>query len=491
MARHQRAAHALEIDALPVVLHADLDRVAFVARGDGERALRRLAEGEAHLGRLDAVRDRVAHQVEQRLGHALDHRLVDLGLLAGGDEADLLALAPRQLAQGRLQPREQPADRHHAHAADAFLQRARGALQPFGVFARALRRAHQAGEHVVELGGDLADARGDLGRGLERLDLDQRGVERGAHLGHVAHAAVELLQPAHDARAIEHQLGRRVHQLVDALHLDAHGLRIGIEAAFDQPAIGARALGERAARRHAVVVVTRAAAHLALGLGDARAQLVDVLLQLRELGGAQRSAAIAQRDHAAFERVRQLRQLEQLHRAGRALEGVQLAQDRRQRRAIGGVGAQLGQALDDRLEVLGRLVEEERAQPAQLVGIPLRIGRRRHLGGHAGLQRGDRAQDLLPLGLAVFARAQVIFERRDLLGELRQPDHRARAAQPVRRLDALLTIGADHRHEVAARLGEKHRQQLAVDRVHASFALRRRARRRARRARRPARPSWP
>ena len=56
----ERAAHAGEVDALAVIGDDDLDGVARLARGQRHRPRARLAERGAHLGRLDAVRDRVA-----------------------------------------------------------------------------------------------------------------------------------------------------------------------------------------------------------------------------------------------------------------------------------------------------------------------------------------------------------------------------------------------------------------------------------------------
>ena len=50
-----------------------------------------LAGGDALLGRFEAVVDGVADHVGQRIGQLVDDGLVDLGVLALGDEADRLA----------------------------------------------------------------------------------------------------------------------------------------------------------------------------------------------------------------------------------------------------------------------------------------------------------------------------------------------------------------------------------------------------------------
>ena len=78
------------------------------------RALRRLAGGQALLGRLQAVVQRVAHQVHQRVGDALDHRLVQLGVAADDLQRDVLAELGRGVAHHAPEAREGLADRHHA-----------------------------------------------------------------------------------------------------------------------------------------------------------------------------------------------------------------------------------------------------------------------------------------------------------------------------------------------------------------------------------------
>ncbi len=80
----------------------------------------------AASGRLQAVVGRVADQVDQRIGQALDHGLVELGLLALGDELDVLA--ERRAARSWTRRRKRPnswADRHHADAHRGVAQLAR------------------------------------------------------------------------------------------------------------------------------------------------------------------------------------------------------------------------------------------------------------------------------------------------------------------------------------------------------------------------------
>ena len=90
-----------------------------------DRALLVLAGGESVRRRLDAVVDRVADDVGQRIAEPLDDRAVDLGRLAGHLEPDLLAGLGRQLAHQPRHALEHRADRLRAHRHHAVLQLAR------------------------------------------------------------------------------------------------------------------------------------------------------------------------------------------------------------------------------------------------------------------------------------------------------------------------------------------------------------------------------
>jgi len=62
-----------------VVLHFNADVVAFLLRGQAHVAAAGLALGFAQLGHFDAVVDRVAHQVHQRVGQGFDQVAVQFG----------------------------------------------------------------------------------------------------------------------------------------------------------------------------------------------------------------------------------------------------------------------------------------------------------------------------------------------------------------------------------------------------------------------------
>ena len=79
----------------------DDDVAAGVAGGDLERAGRRLARGDALVGRLEAVVERVADEVDERVAERVDDGAVELGVLADELELDLLAeLAPTGRGRG-------------------------------------------------------------------------------------------------------------------------------------------------------------------------------------------------------------------------------------------------------------------------------------------------------------------------------------------------------------------------------------------------------
>src|SRR5205807_625788 len=90
-----------DLDPAAVVAELDQHLAADLARGQHHVARPLLADERALLRRLDAVRDRVAQEVEQRVREALHHRLVELRLLAVDAELDLLARAPASPAARR------------------------------------------------------------------------------------------------------------------------------------------------------------------------------------------------------------------------------------------------------------------------------------------------------------------------------------------------------------------------------------------------------
>ena len=108
----------LAVDAAAVVLDVDQDLVARLARRDGQHADLALA-GLQPLGRrLDAVIDRVADDVGQRIADHLDHFAIELDVAALDIDQHLLAELGRQVADHARQRDEQILDPLHAGAGD-------------------------------------------------------------------------------------------------------------------------------------------------------------------------------------------------------------------------------------------------------------------------------------------------------------------------------------------------------------------------------------
>src|SRR5690606_19734149 len=76
------AQDALSVQALTVVADLDDDVPALVGRAHADGAGLVLARGDAFGRHFQAVVDRVAHQVHQRVDDLLDHALVQFGRLA-------------------------------------------------------------------------------------------------------------------------------------------------------------------------------------------------------------------------------------------------------------------------------------------------------------------------------------------------------------------------------------------------------------------------
>ena len=119
---HRQAVQARQVEPGPVVLDLDHDPRVLLARGEPHGADRVLARAAPVGGRLDAVRDRVAHEVQERRVQLVDERLVERDVVAARQQAHLLALALGRVAHGRAQPHEELSQRDHARARDLALQ---------------------------------------------------------------------------------------------------------------------------------------------------------------------------------------------------------------------------------------------------------------------------------------------------------------------------------------------------------------------------------
>ncbi len=183
--------HSLAVDAAAVVGDGDDHLGARLAGGQDDAARGGLAGRLAQLGGLQAVVGGVADQVDQRVGEALDHRLVQLGGLALGGQFDGLAGIARQVVDQAAKAAEQLGHGHHAHHHHGVAQLARQALDLLG--------------HRTQL------SLGATGR--------------------------DLLQP----RLGDHQLAHPVHQLVQAAGRHAH--RVGAAPGLAVGGGGRRSFG--------------------------------------------------------------------------------------------------------------------------------------------------------------------------------------------------------------------------------------------------------
>ena len=146
--------HPVAVDAAAIVFNADQNAAGFMLGTQDQFARRRLARGQPLLRRLQAVVERVAHQVHQRVGNFLDHRLVQLGIAAHDLEIDFFAQAGGGVTHHAAKAAEGFAHRHHAQA--------QGAVANF--FNQAVH---------VQVGLDQA--------GLTGLAGQQRGARAGNH----------------------------------------------------------------------------------------------------------------------------------------------------------------------------------------------------------------------------------------------------------------------------------------------------------------------
>ncbi len=83
-------------------------------RRERDAALGGLAGGKALVGLFEAVVDRFAHEMHERIGQPVDDRLVDFGAFAFRDEFDLLARFARKVVHQAAEAAEEARDRHHA-----------------------------------------------------------------------------------------------------------------------------------------------------------------------------------------------------------------------------------------------------------------------------------------------------------------------------------------------------------------------------------------
>ena len=145
-------ADRVDCKSTPVVGNLDADPAALRRRDrDGQPAAARLSGRLANRRSLDAVVDRVAHHVDQRVLDELEHFAVDLELRADDVPVDLFARLAAQIAHHARKGVENTRCRHHPDLPHFVVEVVDGRLQAaVGPQDRGeLPRVHFKGVHVV------------------------------------------------------------------------------------------------------------------------------------------------------------------------------------------------------------------------------------------------------------------------------------------------------------------------------------------------------
>ena len=80
--------------------------------------MRPLARANALLGGLDAMANRISHQVGQRLGDRIQNAFVEIGLPTLDDQLHFFPALAADVPHDAREPAEQMIDRHHANLHD-------------------------------------------------------------------------------------------------------------------------------------------------------------------------------------------------------------------------------------------------------------------------------------------------------------------------------------------------------------------------------------
>src|SRR5262249_42448539 len=144
--------YPLGIDAGAIVTHRDDNLIALIGRRDDDGPGARFAVPLAGDRRLDAMIDRVAHQMQQGTCDLFEDLAVHLSLGALSEELDLLPLAGRGGACRAKEARHKRLQRHKTRLEQTILEvRAEAALAGEGGLTLADERFHFMGErrHVA------------------------------------------------------------------------------------------------------------------------------------------------------------------------------------------------------------------------------------------------------------------------------------------------------------------------------------------------------
>ncbi len=194
---------------------------------DPDRALGGLAGGRARVGQLDAVVDRVAHQVHERIAQLVRDRAVHLHVAALHAEVHILAQRACRVPHHARQPLEDIAQRHHAHRENAALQLREHAAHPVE---RGRGAVHRGRSDARVQHGQLADPLRDV---IQHCAIDAHMVRAGVRRGWLVRGRLVLERDLrHLARGPDRRLRRG---LVRARHQPQHevALQLRVETRGD------------------------------------------------------------------------------------------------------------------------------------------------------------------------------------------------------------------------------------------------------------------
>ena len=90
------------------------DVIALLSCFETDNTLARFASREAFFSRLDAMINRVANEMDERISQILNHRLINFGFFSDQRQLDVLAQLPREVASDPRVFLEKAPDRLHS-----------------------------------------------------------------------------------------------------------------------------------------------------------------------------------------------------------------------------------------------------------------------------------------------------------------------------------------------------------------------------------------
>ncbi len=283
----QQAPQRAHVHATTIVAATEPHHVA--APADIERDAPRLSlTGCVALGwRFDAMRDCIAHQLQQGAQHHIEHLAINAQLPAAGLEPDLSGAAMGGVARAALQGGEDAGHRHQAQAFSRIAGLAQFAIDALGAAGHAaLQRAQLFDQGARALRCRLPHRQRQYAQGVQ-------GADGAPHAGQFGTDFAQALQ-----------------QHVHFQHIGTNDAQRRIELR--------RRLGRRS--RH------RSVGHGLRKLGQALAYLVEGGQQLVDRAPRQPFVSVAQWCQQLFHAMNQVGDLHLAHHPRRPLQGVSPAQ---------------------------------------------------------------------------------------------------------------------------------------------------------------------